>query len=135
MSWIGCELHATDHRWIGWSSQSEAVTGITQEMLIRNGETPERAAKRFMQFTRGVRLYSDAPEFDQVWLRKLLDAGGVDDRIELHDFESLDAEIAREENHPNLSEAIYRAEQECPKTHRAEQDAKHLAFIYELITS
>jgi len=132
-AWIGCELRDFHNRWTGWSHESEAVTGITQDMLIRNGETPERAAKRFMHFTHGAKYYSDAPEFDLVWLRKLLDAGGVDDEIELHDFESLYAEIARAENHPNLSEAIYRAEQECPKTHRAEQDAKHLAFIYKLI--
>lgn len=67
-------------------------------------------------------------------LQQLFVALGQTFECRLHDFEEIFVEVAKQPDHPNLTEAIYTVEQVCPKTLRAEQDAKHLAFLFNLIT-
>lgn len=62
----------------GWSYQSEAVHGISLDMLMREGAALERVAKRAVDVLspRGVMAFSDAPGYDGAWMDELLAAGG-----------------------------------------------------------
>jgi len=131
--WIGCDPFDTQADWVGWSIEAEKLTCISKDMLMNEGLEPCKAADVFLKAVKDAKLYTDAPEFDLRWLQILLDAAQINNVIEFHHFEDIYANAVQQENHPNLSEAIYLAEQNCPKTHRAEQDAKHLAFIYNKI--
>ena len=61
----------------GWSHQSEAVHGISLDMLMREGTPLERVAKRAVDVLspRGVMAFSDAPGYDGAWMDELLAAG------------------------------------------------------------
>ena len=122
---------ATD--WMGWDPIAEKLTGISRTLLLMKGIEPQLAITRFLEATEGCLLFSDAPEADYKWLWQIFDAAGVGSIPTLHDFEIVYADVARRREHPNMSEAIHRADQECPHIHRAEADAKNLARIYELL--
>ena len=61
-----------------WSAASEALTGISREMLDRDGVSPAEAMKRFLVAVEGCELYSDEPDFDCHWLGMLGNAALVD---------------------------------------------------------
>lgn len=63
--------------WSDWDPAAEAVHGIDRERLLRNGWDPGYVAARIEEDLRGQVVYSDAPEFDRHWLRRLF---GVVDR-------------------------------------------------------
>ncbi|OEJ65525.1 hypothetical protein BEN30_14180 [Magnetovibrio blakemorei] len=117
----------------GWDAQAEKITGIDYQTVLKNGIKPDVVVKKFMDTTRGAILFSDSPEFDQRWLQMIYDAADAGTAPELQDFEIIYAAVARQPEHPNMSEAIYLAHIECPPVHRAEADAKHLARIFELL--
>jgi hypothetical protein len=61
-----------------WSAASAALTGISREMLDRDGLSPAEVMKRFLVAVEGCELFSDAPDFDSHWLGMLSDAAMVD---------------------------------------------------------
>jgi hypothetical protein len=61
-----------------WSAASEALTGISREMLDCDGLSPAAVMKRFLAAVEGCELFSDAPDFDHHWLNMLSDAAMVD---------------------------------------------------------
>jgi hypothetical protein len=61
-----------------WSAASEALTGISREMLDRDGLSPAEVMNRFLAAVEGCELFSDAPDFDAHWLGMLSDAAMVD---------------------------------------------------------
>ena len=65
--------------WDDWSSLSEAVTGISREMLARDGLPASIVATRTAAalLSPGVVCVSDAPGYDLRWINRLLAAGGI----------------------------------------------------------
>jgi hypothetical protein len=72
-----------------WSAASERLTGFTtfggedrrsgisREMLDRDGLAPREAVERFLEAVGDRDLFSDEPDFDQHWLGMLVDAAGI----------------------------------------------------------
>jgi hypothetical protein len=60
-----------------WSPASEALAGITREMLDREGLPPNDAAKRFLDAVGDRDLFSGEPEFDAHWLSMLTSAAAI----------------------------------------------------------
>jgi hypothetical protein len=60
-----------------WSAATERLTGITREMLDRDGLPPAEVMKRFLAAVGDRDLYSDEPQYDEHWLTILADAAGV----------------------------------------------------------
>lgn len=131
--WIGCDPVDPEATWEGWGPVAEKLTGINQVMLLKNGISCDLAAKRFLEATANARLLSDAPEFDFKWLHQIFEAAGFNKTPKLLDFEIIYADVARRPGHVNMSEAIYKADRSDPHTHRAEDDAKNLSKIIELL--
>lgn len=75
----------------GWSRESEAVHGISLDMLTKDGVPVERVAKRAADAlsSRRVMACSDAPGFDGSWMEALLDAGGEGRAVRLLDVQQL----------------------------------------------
>ena len=97
-----------------WSPASERLTGITREMLDRDGVSPRDAMERFLAAVGDRDLYSDEVDFDRHWLTMLADAAGVS--LEQRGL----GDVKR------LSEHSTVAADEPPR-HRAEADARRLA--------
>jgi hypothetical protein len=60
--------------WRQWDSASQAIHGIDRERLERNGWAPDYVANRLAEDLHGQEVYSDAPDFDADWLRRLFQA-------------------------------------------------------------
>ena len=60
--------------WTDWSIASESVHGISRETLAREGQPAPAVARRLLQALPPgeVRVFSDAPAWDQEWLDALL---------------------------------------------------------------
>jgi hypothetical protein len=57
--------------WQQWDAAAEAIHGIERERLERNGWPPNYVVDRLNQELYGETVYSDAPDFDADWLRRL----------------------------------------------------------------
>lgn len=114
-----------------WTPEAEAIHGISLETLERDGLPAEQVARWFVAATRGRRVVSDAPEFDERWLQHLLwpIRGTVD--VE----ETCEGLLSVEEGvWPGFSEAAQDAWldalRQSPAPHRAGPDAERLARAF-----
>ncbi len=124
-------------RWLrvsnGWDPASEKLTGISRELLERDGISPFDAATCFLSDAGDRLLFSDDPAFDQFWLDQLFEAADVDlaGRM-LGDAKKLIAEAAAIHRDPKgaLAEAEKAASLQVTTRHRAQADAKRTALVY-----
>ena len=112
-------------KWIiysnAWSAVSEGLTGITKEMLDRDGLPPRDAIRRFLEAVADRELYSDEPDYDTHWLSMLADAAGIAlGARTISDVTLLIAEGVASRIHSSLDD-------DTPR-HRAEPDARRLAL-------
>ena len=99
-----------------WSSTAERLTGISREMLDRDGLPPSEAVARLFAAVNGRNIYSDQPDFDAHWLAMLADAaGGPVGDLKLGSAARL------------LDQAGAVFEFDEASVHRAEADARRLA--------
>jgi hypothetical protein len=107
-----------------WSAASERLTGITREMLDRDGLPPSEALKGFIDAVGDRDVLSDEPDFDAHWLGMLADAARM----------SLDGRpIGDAEKFANQMGVILEFDE--PPLHRAEADARRLALAIAQATS
>ncbi len=63
--------------WTDWDVSSQAIHGISRDMLAADGKPAIWVADRFREVAGSGRLFSDGLAFDQYWLARLLSAGAV----------------------------------------------------------
>jgi hypothetical protein len=117
---------------------AEKLTGITRKMLAEQGLPATEVVKSFAADLSGKVLISDAPSFDQFWMRKLLDAVAPD--LGFRILGAREVVLALADSHaPDLDdegrvalilEAFERATETAPKTHRAADDVGHYIAAY-----
>jgi DNA polymerase III epsilon subunit-like protein len=106
-----------------WSPASERLTGITRDMLDREGLPPGEAMRRFLDGIGDRNLLSDDPDFDMHWLSMLADAAGTsNERRNLGDAKKLIEQAAANQG--------LTIEFDEPPRHRAEADARRLALTF-----
>jgi DNA polymerase III epsilon subunit-like protein len=106
-----------------WNPASQRLTGITKEMLDRQGVSPSEAMRRFLAAVDNRLTLSDEPEFDSFWLGQLAEAADADP-IKLGDAKAVINEASRD------GRDFAKIGAEFPVRHRAEPDARRLAMIY-----
>ncbi len=62
--------------WTDWSSEAEAIHGISRELLEKEGVTVSIIADEMVETLSGHDLYASAPSWDGKWLSALLRAAG-----------------------------------------------------------
>ena len=76
--------------WTDWSSKAEKVHGISREMLLSEGISPKKMCELLSDNLEGMTVYTDAPDFDGVWLVSLFDACKIKPiSIDLRSFDEL----------------------------------------------
>ncbi len=95
-----------------WDPASERLTGITREMLERDGVAPSEAMRRFLTAVGDRAVFSDAPDFDGHWLSMIAKAAATQ---------------APEIGH---SGSLIEMSEVGISSHRAEPDARRLAIAY-----
>ncbi len=63
--------------WSDWSSEAEALHGISRERLDAEGLPPETVAQQMLGALSGHELFASAPSWDGKWLSTLLRSGGL----------------------------------------------------------
>jgi hypothetical protein len=58
--------------WSDWDPQAEVLHGLSREFLHTHGESPAQVAKAMCRSLAGKTVYTDAPEYDGFWIRRLL---------------------------------------------------------------
>jgi hypothetical protein len=95
--------------WTQWDPAAEAVHGIERERLERNGWPPDFVAQRLTEELAGQIVYSDAPDFDAHWLRRLFQAVDQPPPFEIEDVDDLLLEAMRAPDEP-VWQAVLRME-------------------------
>src|SRR5256885_12519007 len=57
--------------WTDWSVEAEQLHGITRATLLTDGKPPSWICRRMNHQLAGTVVYSDDPEYDQMWLATL----------------------------------------------------------------
>lgn len=116
--------------WTGWSNESEAVHGISRQMLADTGRPATEVVARMESVLTSRTVLSDSPRADEAWTDKLYAAAGVPARIEV-----CDADIVLNGAAVTMDDYRWLAQHlEKPRPHRAEADARMLAEAYVELT-
>lgn len=127
--------------WTDWSHASEAIHGLSQQYLQEQGEHPVTVAKRMRDALAGTVVYSDNPDWDDMWCRALFKAAGLTIPFEFADSVSLFMSMLPETNRFNeTKKALYErlkitARERAGGSHRAEFDVRYLIEFHKLVKS
>lgn len=122
-----CTLIKPEHSWTHWDESSEALHGITREVLAKHGKPIEEVARWLNQHLRGLTVYSDAWGNDLSWLGALFEYAEVPQLFHLDALNKL-----LSENQMNTwSDARNQVLSDLGiKRHRASNDAKVIQRTY-----
>lgn len=59
-----------------WSKEAQSLHGLTKQYLSEKGKEPEFIVERMDQKLKGKILLSDAPDWDEFWIRRLYESVG-----------------------------------------------------------
>ena len=103
-------------------------------MLVESGMDVKTVIERFEAATNGYELYADNPHWDGRWMHRLYAAAGHEHAPEVKDYTRLIAPYASGAvGQTMLMLAQAKADETAPRTHRAQDDAVHLATVYQLL--
>ncbi len=112
-----------------WDRQAEALHGISQDTLRKNGHRIDRVCEHLNAALSQIDVYSDAPDWDGFWLYRLFSAAGAKQGFELKDF----GELLRNFEPAKVSAAIASATKIAPHRHRAREDVLHMKAVYTAV--
>ncbi|WP_201098738.1 hypothetical protein [Thiocystis minor] len=140
----GIESHlispASIDRWTDWSAQAERLHGISRARLLAEGKSPMWVCRRLNEQLAGRMVYTDAPEYDGVWLNELFSAcwGGAPSFTLASADELLVGMLApRFVNHADsvreLAAIKCKVRQRLPQRHRAGWDVEYLVELWRIV--
>lgn len=125
--------------WEDWSSEAEAVHGLSLERLRQEGTAHDVVARRMVEVLSGHDLYASAPSWDGQWLSRLLRAAGLPRHaLRLRDTEEvqrLAASTVFQGASEGQVEAVLSVAREAveasgPPAHRALDDARRELLLW-----
>ena len=132
---------ASISRWTDWSPKAERIHGISQALLRAEGKAPLWICERLNTQLAGQIVYTDDPDYDQVWLMELFSASwglkpsftlaSVDDLL----LSQLDPEgFNRSAALKTLALIKTQVRQRLPQRHRAQWDVAYLIELWQRVT-
>jgi hypothetical protein len=119
--------------WTDWSSEAEAIHGISRHLLLAEGVAVEAVAAEMIETLTGHDLYASSPSWDGKWLSVLLRAAGLprhalrlrksDDAFADALRKTLGAQVPEADIRSRVAEIVESTEPAAP-THRALFDAR-----------
>lgn len=108
-----------------WSRQSEAIHGISQAELW-SAPDARLVADEFIDLAGDRQLVSDAPEYDQVWLDRLVEQSSREFHSNILSFNIVAASLFSETS--LALDLVYEELERTKAPHRAAADASRLAY-------
>lgn len=119
---------APDWKDAAWDPKAEALHGVAREELARAGAAPEDVCDALNGALGGVKVYSDAPDWDGFWLYRLYQAARMRQAFELWDFRDLFAHLSYEQ----ICAVRAQASAVAPHCHRAAADVLHMQTLFTM---
>jgi hypothetical protein len=117
-----------------WDEAAEVVHGISIERLQAEGTSPVDVASRMNKLLAGRELYSDAPGWDRHWLQMIFTAANLKQNFSAGKAEAhtVIGTMARDRgwSAEECQSVMAKIDMEYPRTHRAADDARHLAALW-----
>ena len=110
-----------------WSPGAQAAHGLSREFLMKNGEAPIYVAERMNNALSNQKVYTNAPDFDGFWIRRLFNAVDINMSIQFMDTKLLFNYFCSD---PSLIKVA--ARKRAGGIHRATFDVKYLIEMYRL---
>jgi len=111
-----------------WSPESELIHGFSRAYLRKHGHKPDYVADDMLKHLGGHTLFSDAPDFDGFWIRRLFQA--VNKEI---DFKFGYAIAMFEYIQPGHYKFSEKARKDAGPAHKADNDVRYLLNIYRAL--
>jgi hypothetical protein len=108
-----------------WDSQAAQVHNIDRTSLLKYGEAPAAVMRWLNSELAGMVAIADS-RMDTVWLRELAAVAGIPPAFGVVD----DLAVAFVGPEIAFMADAFEVERVCPKVHRADRDAEHLATWY-----
>jgi len=128
-----------------WDIGAQAVHGLSRNFLSKNGRHPETIAKRMDEMLSGQIVYTDAPDFDGFWCRRLFEAVNRPLNIEFRDIDVLFRKLLPQEfwyvdmlQHYSTKLELLKVQARTNvkvSAHRASNDVLYLLELYRLVLS
>jgi hypothetical protein len=126
-------------RWMDWSVEAEQLHGIPRATLLTDGKPPSWLCRRMNHQFAGTVVYSDGPEYDQMWLATLFAVsvcGGP--AFTIHSADDLLMSLAgphiggRVQGLPQMEAMKQAARRQVAGQHRAAWDVQYLVTLYTI---
>jgi len=121
-----------------WDPDAQKLHGIARADLDRDGRPCFLVARRMNETLAGRELFSDAPGDDERWLRIVFEEAGCDPAFTVRRMhaDELIGNLAVNRGWTPAAYEIIKEEttRRAPRTHRAADDALHLALLWRLVS-
>src|SRR5437879_1237527 len=125
--------------WTDWSVEAEQLHSISRATLLTDGKPPSWICRRINHQLAGTVVYSDDPEYDQMWLTTLF-AGSVcgGPAFTIHSADDLLVSLVgpyiggRVQGLPQMEAMKRDARRQVPGRHRAAWDVQYLIMLYTI---
>jgi hypothetical protein len=123
-----------------WAPDAQAIHGLSRNFLSKKGKHPEVVANRLNQALKGKVVYTDAPDFDGMWVNRLLDAVNMKRSFEFGNVESLlrknlpmEYWLSDSSGRFHVNALYVKARKQCGlDAHRAANDVAYLLELYRI---
>jgi DNA polymerase III epsilon subunit-like protein len=111
-----------------WDPKSEAIHGLSYSTILSAGSDADEVSAWLIDIAQESNLISDAAEFDQRWIDRLLGRPGP----RIQDFDQAVWNEFSDNGNPASSRVarVYKAKANRPTAHRAGPDAADLAYAW-----
>jgi hypothetical protein len=125
--------------WTDWSEKAEQLHGISRAALRTSGKPPSWICRRMNHQLAGTVVYSDDPEYDQMWLATLFAVsvcGGP--AFTVHSADDLLVSLVgphiggRVQGLPQMEAMKQAARRQVARRHRAAWDVQYLVTLYTI---
>ncbi len=133
---IESALIRPEQNWTDWSEQAEALTGISRDLLARDGRPAGEVADMLNRTLSGWTVYVDGGAYDRFWLRRLFNAAGRKPGFHVEDMSVLIPVRLRDRTDwaDRLQQLQQQAREDAGPAHRASSDVRFLRYLYEYVS-
>lgn len=125
-------------KWTDWSLKAQEIHGISRNELSTHGKTPAWVCRRMNEQLAARTVYTDAPDYDGMWLAELFSEYWDEPKFELRHVDNLLVSLvcpnlaSRVQGLAKIEEMKEEARNIVGKQHRAEWDVEYLIELWKL---
>lgn len=125
-------------KWTDWSPKAQEIHGISHDDLVTHGKTPAWVCRRMNEQLVEQIVYTDAPDYDGMWLAELFSQFWDEPKFELRHVDVLLVHLVcpniagRVEGLAKIESLKEEARKIVGRQHRAAWDVQYLIELWKL---